>query len=267
MPAVRPALAALLCVVLAACGGERTAEIETRVAAVPAGIVVPPDFGEADPTNWNGPGPAGYRVHGVDVSKFQGTVDWRSLRAAGTNFAFIKATEGGDRVDDRFAENWAGAAAAGIDRGAYHFYYFCSTPEIQAENFIAAVPRESGAMPPVLDLEWNPFSPTCTYRPPPEDVRRVVSRWIEIVTRHYGQPPIIYTTPDFYARNDIGSLGAEMWLRAVAETPDVVYPGQPWTFWQYSGTGRGAGVIGNLDLNVFAGSPAAWQRWRAARLN
>ena len=63
-------------------------------------------------------------IHGIDVSKWQGTVDWAAVRAAGTQFVFIKATEGGDHVDDRFLENWNGAGAVGIPRGAYHFVYW-----------------------------------------------------------------------------------------------------------------------------------------------
>lgn len=58
-------------------------------------------------------------IHGIDVSKWQGAIDWASVRGAGTQFVFIKATEGGDHVDERFMENWNGAAAAGIPRGAW----------------------------------------------------------------------------------------------------------------------------------------------------
>jgi lysozyme len=245
---------------LAACGGART-PAPSAVLAPP----LPPRFGDADPTDWPGRGPAAFAVHGIDASKFQGTVDWQAARAAGVNFAFIKATEGGDRQDERFEEFWNGAANAGIQRGAYHFYYFCTSPQVQARNFIDTVPRQPGSLPPVLDLEWNPFSPTCTYRPPAEEVRAQVRVFMRILERHYGQRPIIYTTPDFWERNDIGALGEEYWLRAVARPPAQVYPGARWTFWQYSGTGRVPGFTGNTDLNAFAGSGSEWLAWLERR--
>ena len=71
-------------------------------------------------------------IHGIDVSRWQGRIDWASVRAAGTQFAFIKATEGGDHVDPRFLENWYGAARAGVPRGAYHFMYWCRPAHEQA---------------------------------------------------------------------------------------------------------------------------------------
>ncbi|WP_102107294.1 glycoside hydrolase family 25 protein [Oceaniglobus roseus] len=242
----------LLLVLLAACGGGSAPEPTAPGA---------PRFGDSNPTDWQGRGPEEWPVHGVDASKFQNDVNWAAARASGVNFAFLKATEGGDRVDDRFAEYWAQTRRAGVLRGAYHFYYFCTTPEVQAQNFINTVPKERGSLPPVVDLEWNPFSPTCTYRPPAAEVREQVSRFIEIVARHYGQRPIIYTTPDFWERNEIARLGGETWLRAVARHPENIYPGARWTFWQYSSTGQVPGFVGNTDLNAFGGSPAAWAAW------
>ena len=87
-----------------------------------------PRFDDSDPHDWTSDARHGsYAVHGTDVSKYQTSVDWHDAKAAGISFAFIKATEGGDRVDDNFAEHWRSAKAAGVPRGAYHFYYFCRT--------------------------------------------------------------------------------------------------------------------------------------------
>ena len=189
----------------------------------------------------------------------------RRAAQAGVNFAFLKATEGGDRVDAMFAENHAAARRAGVPVGAYHFYYFCTPPEVQARWFLDTVPREAGALPPVLDLEWNPFSPTCTFRPPAEEVRAVVRRWIEIVSAAWGHRPILYVPPDFWETNDIGRIDEEYWLRTVAAHPSERFPGVRWSFWQYSGTGIVPGVAGDCDLNCFAGTVDGWRRWRAAR--
>ncbi len=250
--------------VLAGCGQPR-GDTARLPAPRPVGAVTRPNFTDSNPYDWPARSPAAYPVHGVDVSRWQGDIDWPSLRANGVNFAFIKATEGGDLLDPRFSEYWSGAARAGIARGAYHFYYFCRPAAEQARWFMNHVPRAAGALPPVLDLEWNHLSPTCTFRPPPEEVRSEARIWLDMVARHYGQRPIIYTTPDFWSRNDIGALGEEVWLRSVAGHPSQVYPGARWTFWQYSGTGRIAGVRGDIDLNVFAGSPDQWASWLRSR--
>ncbi|WP_209840329.1 glycoside hydrolase family 25 protein [Rubellimicrobium aerolatum] len=258
-------LAALLA--LAACGGGgRHMETGTSMASARASGVAPA-FGDAEPVEWKSRSPRAYPVHGIDLSRYQAPVDWRTARAHGVSFAFIKATEGGDRVDAGFAGHWRGAGAAGVPRGAYHFYYWCGPATTQAAWFIANVPKERGALPPVLDLEWNNASPTCgSYRPDPETVRAEVQTWLNIVGRHYDQRPIIYTTPDFWERNEMWRLsGMDKWLRAVTRHPSEVYGDAAWTFWQYSGTGLVPGVQGPVDVNAFAGTPDAWARWVADR--
>jgi lysozyme len=264
---VRAVLIGLLACGLVACGGPRQApEVSRSVTQVARAIPQVPRFHDSDPHEWDGAVPWQYPVHGIDVSKWQGTIDWPQVRAAGVDFAFIKATEGGDVADGRFRENWAAAGRAGVRRGAYHFYYFCRTAAEQAAWFTRHVPREEGALPPVLDMEWNHKSKTCPYRPSPQMVRSEMRVWKEAVTALYGRRPVIYTTVDFYRDNELWRVeGYEFWLRSVAGHPAQVYPGQPWTFWQYTGTGRVPGIAGVADINAFAGSRAAWEQWMAMR--
>ena len=88
--------------------------------------------------------------------------------------------------------------------------------------------------------------------------------FVSDLTRHYGKRPILYTTVDFYEENQLWQIsGVEFWLRSVKEHPSDRYPGQHWTFWQYSGTGLVPGINGRVDLNTFAGSRAQWQDWLA----
>lgn len=230
------------------------------------GVLFKPQFEDAKPIAFSAPHPSSFAVHGIDAARFQKSIDWKQARQNGVNFAFIKATEGGDRLDPSFDDHWRGARRAGVERGAYHFYYFCTPPEVQATWFIQNVRRNPGMMPPVLDLEWNPLSPTCRLRPPATEVRGQAKRFLQIVTTHYGQKPIIYTTPKFYEENQLGRLtGYEFWLRSTAKTPAQAYPGQNWRFWQYSATGRIPGITGNVDLNAFNGSRADWAAWLANR--
>lgn len=250
----------LLLSVLAACGGGGGGGQRT-VAGIPTG------FSDASPHPWSGRTPRDYPVHGVDVSKFQGRIDWQRAANAGVSFAFIKATEGGDRFDPMYDENAANARRRGIPVGAYHFYYFCRSAEEQARWFIKNVPRLPGALPPVLDMEWNAYSPTCKLRPSPEVVRSEAQIFLRILTDHYGQRPIIYTAIDFWERNQMSRLtGYEYWLRSVAGHPSEVYgDAQRWTFWQYTGTGLIPGFNGQVDINAFRGSAADWSDWVASR--
>lgn len=230
--------------------------------AAPGGNVKAPRFGDRDPHEWRGKTPWHYPIHGTDVSKYQSTIDWQAIRANGISFAFIKATEGGDRVDDRFAPNWAAARAAGVPRGAYHFYYFCRTAKDQAKWYIQHVPKDPSALPPVLDMEWNAASPTCKLRPNAAIVRSEMRTFMDILERYYGKRPIIYTTIDFFDDNDLRQfVGYPFWLRSVAGHPDEKYGTHPWTFWQYTGTGSIPGMRGDADINVFAGGEKSWKEW------
>jgi len=262
----RLAAAALAVALLAGCGGAPDGA-ETRDAPVIRPVRgLPAAFGDRDPHDWSGRAPVRYAVHGTDVSRFQGRIYWDEAARNGIRFAWIKATEGGDRVDPRFDENWRGAAAAGVPRGAYHFYYWCRPAIEQARWFIRNVPKTRGALPPVLDMEWTPFSPTCTIRPPAEQVRAEALIFLRMLEAHYGMRPVIYSTPDFFERNGMDRLGNyEFWLRSTAGHPSGTYPGHRWTFWQYTGTGLAPGFFTDVDLNVFNGSEAQFRSWLARR--
>lgn len=209
--------------------------------------------------------PEHYPVHGIDVSKYQGEVDWEAARAGGVAFAYIKSTEGGDRIDSAFARNWKYAKAAGVPRGAYHFFYWCRPGIEQARWFIENVPRDPDALPPVLDVEWTPDSPTCTRRPPREEMVREMSAFLNAVERYYGVRPIIYAPIDIHRDRLIGTFPKhQFWLRGVKDHPSENYPGRDWRFWQWTATGTVPGVPGGVDRNAFSGTKADWDAWLKA---
>jgi len=241
--------------------------VVATAAAFAAQTVRSPRFTDAKPIAFGRVKPAHYEVHGVDVSRWQGDIDWVRLRRQGANFAYIKATDGTDHADPRFLRNWRGAAAAGIPRGAYHFFYWCSPASAQADWFIRNVPKEKGALPPVIDVEWNHQSRSCKTRPSRARVLEKMKVFIDRLEAHYGQKPVIYTAPDFYEDNLEGAFtDYPFWLRSVADHPKNVYPGRDFAFWQYSGTGLASGVDNHIDLNAFNGTAEGWRNWLGSRV-
>ncbi len=203
-------------------------------------------------------------IEGIDVSYFQEGVNWNAVKGDGIRFAYVKATEGGDRVDQRFAENYVGAAQAGVLRGAYHFWYHCRSGAEQAAWFIQNVPRDQNALPPVLDIEWTPTSPTCTKRPPAGQLHADIQAFLDTVQAYYGKRPVIYTSVDFYRDRLVGAFeNYPLWVRSTAVVPKEAYGDRFWHFWQYTSTGQVAGIRGKADRNVFYGSEAAFQKFLA----
>jgi lysozyme len=199
-------------------------------------------------------------VQGIDVSQWQGDVDWEEVRAAGVEFAYIKATEGGDHLDTKFHANWEGARRAGVPRGAYHFVYWCRPAHEQALWFMLNVPSDADALPPVLDVEWNAHSPTCPDRVSPERAREIIEVLLAAMETHTGKRPILYTDRVFHAQVLEGRFERySFWLRSVAAEPRDIYGDRPWLFWQFTTTGRVRGIDGNVDRNVFNGRPDDWR--------
>ena len=199
---------------------------------------------ESDPEQWE--------VFGVDLSSYQGTVDWTALANQGVDFAFIKATEGSLLQDTRFSANWTGAAEAGIRAGAYHFLSYDSPGETQADNFISALPVTQGALPPVVDIEF--YGEYLEHPPDKARVQSILDPLLEKLEAHYGVKPILYVTYrsyDLYLKE--GYEDYLFWFSSPALMPFW----RPWTFWQYSHSARLEGYTGGeerIDLNVFRGS-------------
>ena len=200
-------------------------------------------------------------IQGIDVSYWQGDIDWRKVRGAGIQFAFIKATEGGDHLDPKFLQNWHAAKRVGIARGAYHFIYWCRLASEQADWFVRNVPRDPDALPPVLDLEWHTHSKTCPKKISRELALKKTKIILEAMERHTGKRPIIYTDPAFHRDVLEGELKSyHYWLRSVAAEPHKIYGDRSWAFWQFTTTGSVPGIEGHVDRNIYNGSPSDWAR-------
>jgi lysozyme len=179
--------------------------------------------------------------YGIDVSHHQGPIDWRRVARDGISFAYVKATEGGDHVDTRFAENWAGAAGAGLRRGAYHFFTLCVPGEAQARNF-AGVVGDAPMLPPAVDLE---LAGNCSARPPAADVERELRAFLTVVEQATGHRAVLYVGDDFAGRYFRDVDGREQWVPRPLRRP-----GGDWVMWQVSGFAHVHGIDGPVDLDV-----------------
>ncbi len=202
------------------------------------------------------PIPAGYEIHGIDVSKYQDRISWEAVQQMQVqdvrlHFAFMKATEGVSNTDSYFKRNWKKSKDAGIVRGAYHFFIASKDGRTQAENFIKRVDLQTGDLPPVLDVEQN-------FGTSPTQLRKEIKEWLDVAEQHYGVRPIIYTYVVFYEKYLQGYFDDyPLWVA------HYLQPNQPriqrsWSFWQHSEKGKVNGIRSNVDFNVFNGDSIAF---------
>ena len=205
---------------------------------------------------------AGPVVHGMDVSYYDDSVDWTRAHAAGIDFAFIRATDGTQYKDPKFATYWEGARAAGVMRGAYQFFRPAEDPIAQADLLLQLMgPRQPSDLPPVIDVE---VSGGLT----PAQVTASVHAWVAHVAAAIGRQPIVYA--GLYSwptlTNGADLTTSPLWLAqyTTAACPNIPSPWTQWLFWQHSDTGVVDGVASaQLDLNIFNGTMAELQAFAA----
>ncbi len=184
--------------------------------------------------------------YGIDVSAHQGSIDWGAVAADGVHAAYVKATEGATFRDPRFAENWRGARAAGLQVGAYHFFTLCRSGADQATNLISTLAgvdgaSGSGTLPVAVDLE---LSGNCSARPPRAQVQAEVDAFVEAVEAATGRPVVYYLLGSWAERYPPTSDRTH-WARRLLWRPDG-----DWAWWQVNSRARVDGIDGPVDLNV-----------------
>ncbi|MFD5774994.1 lysozyme [Streptomyces fungicidicus] len=202
-------------------------------------------------------------VQGIDVSHWQGAINWGSVRNSGIQFAWIKATEGNSYKDDRFNSNYPAAYNAGVIRGAYHFARpNVSSGATQANYFVnngGGWSRDNLTLPGVLDIEHNPYGAMC-YGLSTTQMRTWITDFYNTYKSRTGRDTVIYTTAGWWntcTGNWTGMyskspLWVAHWTSAASPTIPSGFP--TWTVWQYTSTGSVGGVAGNVDRNQFNGS-------------
>ena len=198
--------------------------------------------------------PQNYQLHGIDVSRYQQVINSADVKDMHVEnikigFAFIKATEGIDKVDAQFERNWLHAEEENIPKGAYHYFVASKSGKAQANNFIQIVKLKTGDLPPVLDVEDANGSAII-------DLQLKIKDWLEKVEDQYNVKPIIYTNIFFYNKYLKGVFDDyPFWIA------HYLQPGKPgidrqWTFWQHSESGHVNGVKTTVDLTVCSGESA-----------
>jgi lysozyme len=208
---------------------------------------------ESGRIRFNYPSQERFPVRGIDVSHHQGEIDWDAVRSAGIEFVFVKATEGRDHNDTRFLENWEGAGRAGIRRGAYHFFTFCTPGLEQADHFLSVVGSLPRELPVAADVE---FSGNCEGWSSIDDIRSELRAFLRRVGDSLGHAPTLYVTPSSFREIAAGHFDRRrIWLRGLFFEPSRRRYGA-WSFWQYADNARLPGIRGPVDLNVFCCSRA-----------
>lgn len=199
-------------------------------------------------------------IPGLDVSKWQGEIDWVKVTRAGARFTFIKATEGITHTDPQFLINWTAARAAGILRSAYHYFHPRLDARSQAQAFTRALAGDWGELPPAIDLEC----PELTGSP----LLTALHTFLQELHALSGLQAIIYTSPGFWS-SYINPVSPEwpveypLWIAHYGTAkPTIPYPWLTYTFWQHTDRAEVMGITRfparrpRVDLDWFNGSPA-----------
>jgi lysozyme len=206
-------------------------------------------------------------VIGIDVSHFNGDVDWESIPKNRVKFAFIKVTQGGVYFDSNFTKNFEGAARAGIKIGVYHFYNFCDDVRSQFANFAHALSKvtfDKDPTPISLDVELWPDQAgsnipslareaSCALHSGNDKIRSDIKFISDLIRSKYGVKPILYGN-DYLLDQVLGEETIKQFT--VWRSKLGLYKGppkQPWDIWQYSINERVNGVKGTVDMNIVNG--------------
>lgn len=196
-----------------------------------------------------------YPIVGIDVSSHNGDIDFKKVKDDGYTFVIIKASEGIEHHDSRFATNYDNARAAGLKVGAYHFFRKKTDGLNQAKNFLETIGWRKLDLPLVVDVEdWsndNHINDDRTQKNLDDMVDNLRSR---------GYKVMIYTNGNGYKKYiKDGQININLWLCSFKQPDKLRHI--PHQMQQYSHWGRVRGIWGDVDLNVFNGSQAQWDKW------
>jgi lysozyme len=194
-------------------------------------------------------------IEGIDVSKWQGNVNWQRVRAADKQFVFARVSDGLHIVDPYFDSNWRQLGQLGVFRGAYQMFDASQDPRAQADLLVQMIGQlEPEDLPPVLNLDLDLDLPG---GPSTDEVVANALTWLKAVEARLGHAPIVYTAHIFWKQlgNPEGFSDYPLWV-ADYEVSEPLLPAgwQSWNFWQYSESGQVPGIEGAVSLDRFNGT-------------
>lgn len=189
-------------------------------------------------------GQPGELVHGIDVSHYQGVINWPKVAATRVVFAYMKATEGITYQDPSFNTNIAKASATKLKLGAYHFFEADDEPEQQLNNFLAVIRGKPLNLAPMVDVE-------VTDQQSAEELKQRLAVFLQQLKKATGCTPLIYSYRSFW-QSDIGVQFNDypFWLADYASKPSPPSGIANWLIWQYSESGTVAGINAPVDMDV-----------------
>ncbi len=202
-------------------------------------------------------------VYGIDVSVYQGAINWDAVKASGSvNFAYIKCTDGDTTVDPRFASNLAEAKRVGMVYGAYHFFRFLTSDPLKQAALLKATAGPAnfgtGTLPIAVDVEYQDKNGTtnATVTQNRAQYAADLLAFVNQVTADFGRPPVLYTTADFW--NNVlmsppGFNNLKLWIAQYSAAPTIPHGWTNYSMWQYGSTGTISGITGAVDLDVVSG--------------
>ena len=191
------------------------------------------------------------KIFGIDVSQYQGTIDWDNVEAIEEQFELkfvvVRATAGSNKVDLKFKKNWKNLTESMYIQGAYHYYRPDENSTDQANNFIKNVKLRKGHLPPILDIEKMPKGQSM------EKLKEGLQNWLSIVEKHYRVKPIIYTGEKYYEdflQQDFPSY--QFWIANYNPWKEKIQA--DYLMWQFTEKAKLHGIDELVDVNVFNGN-------------
>lgn len=198
----------------------------------------------------NTPYSSKYLVRGVDVSHHNSFINWDRLREEDVTFVYLKSTEGTTHKDREYQRNYQLAREAGLKVGTYHFYTFGMDGKQQAQHFIQHSTVKSGDIIPAIDVEHSPINKFCRTDADLQKMLKELRVMEQELYTHFGKHPVIYTNKDCYQQYIENNFpNNPLWICDLHDEPNVA--SDTWAIWQFSHTGKIAGVENDIDLNYY----------------
>lgn len=186
---------------------------------------------------------------GIDVSHYQGTIDWdKVVGATDISYAYLKATEGSSYVDDTYERNLREARRVGLSVGSYHFYRASVSPQEQFDNIVRNIKADDQDLVPIIDIEHRGNVSE-------EQFISDLQELLRLVEQHFGKKPLLYTYQNFYNRHFSGLFDGYHWMIAKYQSDaPVLSDGSDYIMWQYTSKGQIDGIRGHVDRSRLMGA-------------